>query len=119
MFNNITGKEFFTSFLAVPLDFQLSVGKLTDFSKAVSASLDELETKVAEAKKILLDINKLKRRRDFLSREQIEAKKAAVEERLMQSKRLQDEIKSLESDPGFLSEEDFRLCQEILRNIDD
>ena len=98
----------------MPSELQQSLGKLTNFSNAVSTSLDELKTKVAEAKKILKDINKLKSQKDFCSREQVEEKKAAIQARVTLSQRLQDEIKSLKSDPGFLSDEDFQLCQNIM-----
>ena len=107
--------KYFHLLLEIPPELQLSIGKLANFSNAVLTSLDELETKVTEAKKILMNINKLSNQKDFLSREQIEEKKEDVKERLMQSLKLHDEIKSIKSNPGFLSEEDFQLCLEILQ----
>lgn len=89
-----------------------------DHSKAILTSLNELEKKVTEGKKILMDINKLKSRKDFLSREQIEETKNVVKARLMQSRRLHDEINNLKSSPGFLSREDLLLCQEILQEFE-
>ena len=107
--------KYFHSLLEIPPELQLSIGKLANFSNAVLTSLDELETKVTEAKKILMNINKLSNQKDFLSREQIEEKKEDVKERLMRSLKLHDEIKSIKSNPGFLSDEDFQLCLEILQ----
>ena len=105
-------------FLEIPLELQSAVGRLMDHSKAILTSLNELEKKVTEGKKILMDINKLKSRKDFLSREQIEETKNVVKARLMQSRRLHDEINNLKSSPGFLSREDLLLCQEILQEFE-